>query len=363
MAKESRKRLTKMRGRARWGASSLFLVFAASACQKANDAPQSVLNPAGPFAESPDQLWDLTFGIAAVIFVLVEGALVFALIKFRHKEGRRAAQFHGNTKVEVVLTAIPALILAGIAVPTVGTIFDLAEEPSGALQVKVIAHQFWWEFQYPEQDVVTANELHIPVDTPVQMSIEGAPTDRVDGGAEVIHSFWIPRLGGTQDSVPGHTNELLIEGSETGRYMGQCKEYCGLSHANMRIVAFVQSQEDFDQWVSEQSQPASDAASGDAAAGQAIFNGDEGSGAPSCNSCHSVDAGVDAPPNTGPNLAHLASRDTFAGALFELDFENPENLAAWIRDPAAVKPGAKMPDTGLTDSEIQDVIAYLETLE
>lgn len=363
MAKKPTTPLTRLRRRARWGGLSLLLALGSTACQSADDAPQSSLNPAGPYSDRPDQLWDLTFGIAVVIFVIVQGALVFALIKFRHKEGRRAAQFHGNTKVEILLTAVPALILAGLAVPTVGTIFDLSQEPPGAFRVKVIAHQFWWEFQYPEQDIITANELHIPVDTPVRLSIEGATSDRVDGSAEVLHSFWIPRLAGTQDVTPGHTNNLLIEGSEPGRYMGQCKEFCGLGHAHMRIVAYVDTQEDFDRWVADQSQSAAESASGDAATGRAIFNGEEGGGSQPCAGCHSVDAGVDATPNTGPNLAHFASRSTFAGAVFRLDFDNPEDLAAWIRDPAAVKPGAKMPDTGLSDDEIQDVIAYLETLE
>jgi cytochrome c oxidase subunit 2 len=345
---------------ARLGALATLLMLVLSACARSSDAPQSTLNPDGSTAQAPDDLWNLTLGIAVVIFFLVEGVLVFAMVRFRHREGREAKQFHGNTKVEILLTVIPALILAGIAVPTVGTVFELAEDPDGAMQIEVIGHQFWWEYRYPDLDIVTANELHIPVDTEVRLTIQGATTDAVDGSAEVIHSFWVPRLAGTQDIVPGHTNHLLMNADETGRYLGQCKEYCGLSHANMRVVAYVDSQEDFDEWVSDQQSPPPQAV-GDAATGEAIFNGEQGDGSPPCASCHNAaESNLDAQPATGPNLAHFALRSTFAGATFR---NNPENLAAWIADPAGVKPGAKMPDTGLSDQDIQDVIAYLQTLE
>ena len=141
------------------------LVVLLSAC--AENAPQDALEPAGPVAREADQLWDITFGIAVVVFVLVEGALVFTVLKFRRRAGREAAQFHGNTRVEIILTVVPALILAGLAVPTVSSIFSLAAEPPGALQVKLVGHRFWWEYQYTGAGVVTANELHIPAGRPV----------------------------------------------------------------------------------------------------------------------------------------------------------------------------------------------------
>lgn len=355
--------------RALRGALVFMLVLVATACANADDAPQSSLNPVGETSRAPDDLWSITFGIAAVVFVLVQGALIYAIVRFRHKEGRKAAQFHGNTKVEVILTAVPALILAGIAVPTVGTIFDLqGDPPAGAMRIEVIAHQFWWEYRYPDQDIVTANELHIPTGETVVLEIQGATADRVDGTAEVIHSFWIPRLAGTQDVVPGHSNFLQLEADEPGRFMGQCKEYCGLSHANMRIVAYAHAPDDFEQWVENQSASAAEAG-GDAANGAELFTEsfpikstivEDGPTEYACASCHALQPGLDAQPVTGPNLTHFASRSTFAGATFD---NNEENLANWLRDPAGVRPGSKMPALDLSEDEIRDLVAYLRSLE
>jgi cytochrome c oxidase subunit 2 len=169
----------------------------------ATDGPQDYLQTDGPQARQADQLWDLTFGIAVVVFFVVEGLIVFAIVKFRHRPGREAAQFHGNTRVEVILTLAPALILAGIAIPTVKTIFDIDRGPGAdALRVTVEAHQFWWEYTYPELGITTANELHIPVDTPIDITLKGV---------DVAHSFWIPRLAGKQDVIPGHNTHMHIQ--------------------------------------------------------------------------------------------------------------------------------------------------------
>jgi cytochrome c oxidase subunit II len=330
-------------------------VLLLSSC--ATDYPQDVLSPAGDYARRADQLWNLTFRIAAAIFVVVEAVLVYAIVKYRHRPGRKAAQFHGNTRLEVALTAIPALILAGIAVPTVDAIFDLSGTPSDALEVKVVAHQFWWEFSYPEQEIKTANEMHIPTNRPVRVILEGAANDPVDGSSEVIHSFWVPRLSGTQDIVPGHTNYLLLEADEPGVYLGQCKEYCGLSHANMRLRVIAQAPGDFVAWVNEQSAPAQEDSL--AAEGARLFSGEEGNLSQPCAACHTVDPAIDAQPAIGPNLAHFATRRTFAGAMFE---NNEANLRAWLAGPSDVKPGAKMPDLGLNAQQIDALIEYLQTL-
>jgi cytochrome c oxidase subunit 2 len=323
------------------------LAVVTSAC--ANEAaPQDVLSPSGQFAREADRLWDIVFPIAVVIFFIVEGLLLYALFRFRRKPGREARQFHGNTRLEIVLTALPALILAGVAVPTVQTIFSQAEEPAGALQVEVEGRQFWWRFEYPELGVVTANELHIPVGQPVRLTIRGF---------DVIHSFWVPRLAGTIDVVPGRVNHLTIQADEPGEYWGQCKEFCGLSHGNMRLRVIAQSEQDFLAWVSDQqldAQPPSGAA---AQRGLELFQ-------QTCTSCHAV-AGL---PNTpaddrglvGPNLTHFSSRRTFAGALLE---NNDANLRAWLDNPPAIKPGSVMPDYNLTPEQIDDLIAYLRTLE
>lgn len=315
----------------------------------AKDAPQDALDPAGPLARQADRLWDLVFAIAVVIFVLVEGALLFALFKFRRKPGREAAQFHGNKTVEVVLTAVPAMILAFIAVPTVSTILDQSREPEGALPVTVNARQFWFRFQYPDYNVVTANELHIPVQTPVRLTLEGMQDD-------VIHSFWVPRLAGKQDVVPGRETHLLLEADEPGTYLGQCAELCGIGHGYMRVRVVAQTQADFDRWVADQRLRAREPESDEEKAGAEVF-------AQTCTACHQIYEGgskVDDSSLQGPNLTHFASRKTFAGSLFDLD---EANLADWLRDPPAVKPGSKMPDYELSEEQIDQLVAYLMSLE
>ena len=345
------------RSRARVVLLLALLALALAAC--GGTKPQDTLEPAGPFAREPDELWDLVFVIAVVIFFLVEGALVFALFRFRHRPGRRAAQFHGNTKLEVVLTAVPTLILAGIAVPTVQNIFSLADVPGNALPVEVVAHQFWWQFSYPEQDIKTANELHIPSGRPVRVELDGAATDPVmTNESEVIHSFWVPRLAGTQDIVPGHTNYLLLQADEPGTYRGQCKEFCGLSHANMRLSVVAQNPEDFQAWVADQQAPAAENQL--AAEGAKLFQEGEFPGGPACAACHALDSAADAEPAVGPNLTHFASRERFAGETFE---RTDENLRRWLAGPPDVKPGALMPDLGLTGQQIDALVAYLQSLK
>jgi cytochrome c oxidase subunit 2 len=313
---------------------------------------QDTLSPQGPVAREQDKLWDLTFLIAVVIFFVVELVLVFALVKFRERPGGRAAQFHGNTKLEVVLTVIPSLILAGIAVPTVQTIFEQAEMPEGALQVNVVGKQFWWEYEYIDAGVITANELHIPTDQPVHLTLDGVATE-VNLEPGVIHSFWVPRLAGAQDMIPGRTTSMNLQADEPGVYRGQCKEFCGLSHANMRLRVIAHEPSEFQTWLAEQQEEAAEPADGLAQEGQAIFE-------ETCIACHAVAGLTETPRNVGPDLTHFASRDTFAGALFPL---NEPNLRAWIDDPPAVKPGSLMPDYNLSSDEIDAVVAYLMGLE
>jgi cytochrome c oxidase subunit II len=210
---------------------------------------------------------------------------------------------------------------------------------------------------------MTANELHIPTGQPVRVTLEGATVDPVDTtDSEVIHSFWVPRLAGTQDVVPGHTNHLLLQADEPGTYLGQCKEFCGLSHANMRFRVIAHEPDDFQEWVSEQQQPPEEAP--EVAEGAELFqSGAEGGGfanGPACAACHAIDPSIDAQPAIGPNLAHFATRERFAADMFE---NNEANLRAWLAGPPDVKPGARMPDLGLTSEQIEALVAYLGTLE
>ncbi len=349
--------------RARLVALAIFIALIFIGC--AEDAPQDFLSDqAGPNAERADDLWDITFGIAVAVFVIVEGLLVYAIIRFRARPDREAAQFHGNPRLEVVLTIVPALILTGLAVPTVREIFNNAREIEGALPVKVIGHQFWWEYRYDadgdgEEEVVTANELHIPVGQPIRLTLEG---DVIN--ADVIHSFWVPRLGGTQDLIPGRINKLTLQADEPGVFLGQCKEFCGLSHANMKLRVYADEPSDFEDWLADQEEDAEPPNGPLSLEGEDLFvNGTDGgqfANGPACATCHTIGGLEGAVGTLGPNLTHLASRDTFAGAMFELE---EAELRDWLANPPAVKPGSRMPDLGLTGEEIDALVQYLMQLK
>jgi len=312
-------------------------------CSK--DAPQNYLRPEGPIATGQDKLWNLTFGIATVVFFLVEGALLFAVFKFKQRTTRDAPkQTHGNNKLEVGWTLAPAVLLALITIPTIQGVYSLAEAPEdNALNVEVLAKQWWWQYTYEDSGVVTANELHIPVGRTVLLRLKSE---------DVIHSFWVPKLAGKQDVVPGRTNTLKIEADKPGSYKGQCVEYCGLSHANMKLIVIAHEEDDFQDWVRSQQAEAQTPSAGLPVTGQRLFL--EGA----CAGCHAVN-GTEAQSTVGPNLTHFASRSTFAGSMYE---NTEPNLVKWLQNPPGRKPGSKMPDLNLSDDEIKALVAYLQSL-
>jgi cytochrome c oxidase subunit II len=347
----------------------------------APNATQSALEPAGENAEKANSLFLPVFWVAVAIFVIVEGALLFFAIRYRHRKGRDTIppQVHGNTRLEIAWTILPAVILAGVAVPTVATIFELARDPGPeALEVTVLGHQWWWEFDYPQEGVNVPNELHVPTGRPVHLTMcavgvgyedEPAPSeceaDRPVSallGHSVIHSFWAPELFGTQDVFPTYARPLTFAVDEPGVYEGQCKEFCGLSHAYMRFVVVAHTPAEFEQWVADQQAPAGQL-DGAAPEGLQVFLE---AGPAGCTQCHAVNGLRDAngEPVRGsidaPNLSHFASRDCFAGCIFE---NTDENLRRWLADPPAMKPGSWMPDYKLTSEEIDQLIAFLNTLE
>jgi len=360
------------------------LALVAVAC--APNATQSTLEPKGPSAQKSYDLFVPVFWVAVAIFVIVEGLLLLFVIRYRHRKGqtRIPAQVHGNTRLEIAWTILPTLILAGVAVPTIATIWDLAAKPTGdVLEVNVLAHQWWWEFDYPDQQILTANELHIPTGKPVYLTLcavgfgYGDPVPSAGGppapsacqgstdqpppaaiGASVIHSFWVPELAGTQDVVPNQTNHLTIQADEPGVYEGQCKEFCGLSHAYMKFKVVAHTPDDFERWVAEQQAPASPDVSGPAEAGKAIF-------LQTCIACHAV-AGLETAngqpvlANGAPNLTHLMSRECFRGCTLAM---TDANLRRWIEDPRSFEAGSFMPDYGLSSDEVDQVVAFLNTLE
>ena len=328
---------------------------------------QSALDPAGPYAQAPHDLIKIVFAIAIGVFVLVQGLLIYSSWRYRERaddDGSMPVQVEGNTRLEILWTVIPALILAVIAVPTVRGVFEQMQEPDDPLVVEVIGHRWWFEYYYPEFDIYTANEMAIPVGRPVRLVMTATDLQRApDLG--VIHSFWIPRLAGKQDLVPGKTTYLNIQADEPGRYLGQCAEFCGLSHANMRARVEAMDQADFDAWVAAQQTGAAVPTDALAARGRELF-ADLGQ-RQACASCHQVWEGQTARgPGQGPDLTHLFSRKEFAGAIHDLD---EANLRAWLADPNAMKPmqyevnGIGMPNLNLTADEIDALVAYLMTLE
>jgi len=332
------------------GPAALAVVLAACA----PNATQDSLRPAGPYADKIANLFTPVFWVAAGIFFVVEGGIVLLLVRYRHRKGREGMprQIHGNNRLEIAWTIVPALILVGVAVPTVSTIWDLSRRPTGdVLNVTVRGHQWWWEFDYPDLGITTANELHIPIGRPVDVSLDSV--GGLIGDAEVIHSFWVPELAGKQDVVPARTNHLTLEAVRPGTYYGQCAEFCGLSHANMRFRVIAQTPDDFDAWVTAERRDAATPASGTlAATGMDTFlNGQ-------CIACHAIQ-GTKAAGIAGPNLTHFASRDCFAGCILD---NTPENVTKWLADPPAVKPGSWMPNYHLTGDQIDALVAYLESL-
>ncbi len=342
------------------GAIALLL----SACEGA----QSALDPQGPWAQKEDDLFRIVFAIAVVVFVLVQGLVIYASVRFREKDGDSSmpVQVHGSTKLEVTWTVIPAVILAAISVPTVALIFDLETDDPDAVVIEVIGHRWWWEYRYPAGEefgdgFTTANELVIPTDTNVRLEMwseeAGGP------GNAVIHSYWVPKLNGKKDVVPGRVNTLKLVAVSADTYLGQCAEYCGLSHANMRQRVVSKTPADFDAWVAAQLAVPEIPAEGSAErAGYDLFTTN------ACIGCHAV-AGTPAQGVVGPDLTHLFSRSTFAGSIFDL---NSETLFDWVKDAPSMKamhpnatPSIGMPSfkDSLSDAEIQAIVTYLESLK
>lgn len=280
------------------------------------------------------------------MFVIVEGALVFAVFKFRERgDGEAPKPVHGHTLMEIGWTLAPAVILIMIAVPTIRSVWIL-DQPSpdpDALELEVIGHQWWWEFRYPEFDIVTANELHVPVGRTVNVSLESA---------DVIHSFWFPRAAGKRDVVPGRRNELWFKQDSTGVFPGACAEFCGESHALMKMEMVVEEAQDFDAWVQRQQQPAAEPSTELAQQGKDLFMSS------ACIACHRIEGTV-AQGVVGPDLTHVGSRRRIAAGILD---NTPEELARWLRAPEDVKPGVLMPNQNLTEEQIAQLVAYLLSL-
>ena len=435
------------------GAVALTVALAVflAACGQQN-YPESIFHQRTDVNREVDYLFKILIYFGTGVFIFVEGILVWTLIKFRKRPGQpEPVHVHGNTTLEIAWTVIPLVILILIAVPTIRTIFKTqAVARSDALQVEVIGHQWWWEFRYPQYQVVTANELYLPVGRTVNFTMTSK---------DVIHSFWIPALSGKRDVIPNHTNYLWFSPDSTGSnsaWNGACAEFCGTSHANMRFRTFTVSVADFESWAKHQAEaavrapapavtppaatppgaaaaPAAaatttaatatpapvSATSSPAAVAQLavpqvtqtgfvsfpreqlppntvpqtpipaglnfddslLGKGDAATGAKlvisagGCLACHAIKGNPMMVGNIGPNLTHVATRTTIAAGLFPND---PFHLARWIKNAREMKPGVLMNTIGagqfdpilkqtvkpgLTDQQIADIVAYLQTLK
>jgi|GraSoi_2013_60cm_1033757.scaffolds.fasta_scaffold00033_9 cytochrome c oxidase subunit 2 len=314
-------------------------------------SPTNIFAPVSTPAHSIIGLSLFVLAVTAAIFVIVAGLLVYCVVRFANRaddDGREPPQVYGSNQVELAWTVIPILISVVLFMATARVIASVqkAARPADAIQVIAIGHQFWWEYRYPDLKVVTANELHVPVSDPAHPT----PTFITLLSADTDHSFWVPRLAGKTDLIPNHPNTMWIDPQQTGLYLGQCAQYCGTQHAKMLLRVYVQSREEFDRWIEEQSQPAQ--ASAAVSEGQHIFQ------TTACINCHAVNGTV-GDGRFGPDLTHLMSRETIASGAAP---NTPENLRLWIQNPDAIKPGSKMPAMGLSDPELDALTAYLATL-
>jgi cytochrome c oxidase subunit 2 len=310
-----------------------------------------IFKPASTPADSIHQLSVFVLVIAGLIFLVVFSLLVYAVGKFRHRaseDGREPPQVYGSNQMELAWTVVPVLIVLVLFFATARVIHSIqqAVPPPGTIRVTAIGHQFWWEFRYPELGVVTANELHVPVSDPARRT----PTFVTLLSADTDHSFWVPQLAGKTDLIPNRINSMWIEPHETGMYVGQCAQYCGTQHAKMLLRIYVESPEQFSQWIAAEKEQAHSADA--VAAGRDIFE------KTACVNCHAI-SGTIADGRFGPDLTHLMSRETIAAGAAP----NPrESLKLWIHNPDSIKPGSLMPAMNLTDHDLEAVTAYLESL-
>ncbi|MEP7287878.1 MAG: cytochrome c oxidase subunit II [Chloroflexota bacterium] len=306
------------------------------------------LQSASPIADAQASLYRTLLVMSAGVFIVVEGLLVINIVWFRKNPAREItpSQRYRDVVVEAVYTIIPVVIVVVIFAMTINTMQTIAApaEQPGDLNIDVRGHQWWWEFDYPDLGIITAHELHIPVGKNVFITLNSA---------DVIHSFWVPQLAGKTDVFPDVTNHMWLRGDTVGAYHGQCSEYCGLNHANMRFTVYVDTPQDYQAWVANQQKPPVEPQDDLQKQGHTlIVNG-------ICGSCHLL--GEDGPEHVAPSLTHLFSRKGFAGETYDL---NAENIRKWLTDNQAMKPGNDMIHVkNLPQSQINALVAYLTQLK
>ena len=311
----------------------------------------SMFSPATGQTELIVEVTWLVMGICVAIFVIVEGLLLFAVLRYRRRGSDEGdpAQCYGSGPIELAWTVVPIIIVLVLTLVTARAIFDIdrKQPPPNSMPVTVVGHQWWWEFRYPGLDIVTANELVLPVSD----AARPRPIALTLTSADVVHSFWVPRLAGKMDVFPGRDNLMWFDPTEPGTFYGQCAEYCGNQHANMLIRVVVKEQSDWEQWVRDQKMPGAQDTS--VAQGRKTFL------SLSCINCHAV-SGTEARGTFGPDLTHLMSRETLAAGV---TMNTRDALRAWLIDPQHVKPGCNMPAMKLDEVELDRVLDYLVSLK
>ena len=315
-------------------------------------APQtpSMFDPMGEPASIILNITWLLIGICGAIALVMFTLIGYAIVRCRAVEGddREPPQVYGSNPIELAWTVIPLMIVFVLCMVSARGIFELEREtpPEGATEITVIGHRWWWEFEYEDLGIITAGELHVPLD---DNSI--ADMFLTLKSADVAHSFWVPQLGGKTDVIPDRVNHLWLQGNRAGTFVGQCAEYCGTQHAHMLIKVIVESREQFDAWVATQQKDAVDDPA--VAQGKHIFL------RTSCINCHTV-RGTVANGTFAPDLTHLMSRTEIGSGIVP---NTPDNLREWVFDPQNIKPGCDMPSMKLTRDEVDLVCAWLETLK
>ena len=312
------------------------------------DTADDLLTTIDPKSENAiriNDVYTIVWILAGIVMVgVLTLTLAFSFIFRERPGGQAASHIHGNPRLEVFWTLIPVIIVILMAIPSFQVIVDTTgDAPDGAIEIVATGHQWWFEFEYPDEGVVTANELHIPVGRTVNIELKSV---------DVIHSFWVPQLAGKTDMVPGHNNQLWFTPNTPGEYYGQCAEFCGTSHANMRFRVIVESEAAYEAWVAVQTADAQAASSELAQAGEGIAT-------TMCAACHTI-RGTTAAGIIGPDLTHVGSRGLIASGLIDND---TTGLTEWLKNPPEVKPGSKMPNLNLSGEQIEQLVAYLQGLQ
>jgi cytochrome c oxidase subunit 2 len=320
-----------------------------------NASPTDIFAPAASPARLIFGNAMFVLGLTGGIFVVVGGLMVWVVVRYRSRptdDNSEPVQIYGSNQIELSWTVIPILLVLMLFLTTARVILatESIPKPAGALDVTVVGHQFWWEYRYPSLGIVTANELHIPVSdskhsTPVYLKMSSADVD---------HSYWVPRLAGKMDLIPNRVNTMWMDPQAQGLYLGQCAQYCGTQHAKMLLRVYADTPAEFAAWVKREQAPSAPSSSltPEQLAGKSVFEHN------ACMNCHAI-AGTGAKGLFGPDLTHMASRDTLGSGAFA---NTPENLKRWIEDPNSLKPGALMPAMHLSDKDVSAVTAYLDTL-